>query len=207
MRFTRHAAILRTIGVLVFVLAVGTLALFSKPEWREYFAEAGATLGALVVARVIADGIRRRFLHSQRSSLFERALQREFSTQIPPSQLLLAISMAASPEKSTFDLLASTADRRLHDRHGVGLDDEKARDLLGPDVYDLLHTARRSGPTWALRKRSPRWSARLVSGVFSAFRRRRFGRRSPAKSQNTSESGRSASVEQVRTILTRLEQL
>lgn len=200
MRFLRNAAVLQFVGVSFVILLVGFVAVLAKPEWHEFFIEAGAVLGALFVVRVIASGIQRRFLPG-RSSLFERALQRESSSQKPPSQLLTAISMAGSPEKSTFDLLALAVDGRLQERHGIGLNDEGARDLVGPEVYDLLRLDRRAGPTWALRKRTGGLAGRLKS-LLSVV-----GRWPGAKLREAPDSQRSVSVEQTRKILTSLEKL
>jgi hypothetical protein len=200
MRLLRNAAVLQFVGATFVMLLVGFVAVLAKPEWHEFFIETGAVLGALFVVRIIASGMQRRFLPG-RSSLFERALQRESSSQKPPSQLLTAISMASSPEKSTFDLLALAVDGRLQERHGIGLNDEGARDLIGPEVYDLLRLDRRAGPTWALRKRSGRLAAHLKS-LSSVVRRW-----SVAKSRDARDSQRSVSVEQARIILSSLEKL
>ena len=200
MRFLRNAAVLQFVGATFVVLLVGFVAVLAKPEWHEFFIEAAAVLGALFLVRIIASGMQRRFLPG-RSSLFERALHRESSSQKPPSQLLAAISMASSPEKSTFDLLALAVDGRLQDRHGLGLNDEGARDIVGHEVYDLLRLDRRAGPTWALRKRSGRLAACLKS--LSSVVRRWSG----AKSRDARDSQRSVSVEQARIILSSLEKL
>ncbi len=197
MRSLRNSAGLRFVGALFLVLAIAALAVLSKPEWLEYFAEAGAFLGVVVVVQIIADETRRQF-RSELASPFERALRRDFYSQKPPSQLLTAISMVASPEKSTFDLLAATADGRLRDRYGFGLNDEKARDILGPETYDLLLLERGSGRSWAVRKRG--WQARAQSIA-------RFPGRSVAGSREAPESLRSVYIEQARKILTSLEQL
>ncbi len=193
--------LLRVLGVLALFLAVGTLAVLTKPEWREYFVEAGSILGVVVIVRATADGMRSRFL-TERSSPFERALRRESTRQRTPSQLLSTISMAAAPEKPTFDLLALAADHRLKERHNIGLEDAQARVMLGSEVFDLLHATRRSGPTWKLRKKSPRFFARLKEMV--PFVGHRLSAPNP---RNTPDFVRSSAVEEVRTILTRLEQL
>jgi hypothetical protein len=201
MRSPRVVEVLRIVGRLILLVVVVVVTMLSKPEWREYFAEAGSILGALVVVRIIVDDVRRRFV-TRGASPFERALRREFTSQRTPSQLLTAISMARTPEKSTFDLLAVTANQRLHNTYGIGLDNDRARDILGPDVYDLLHLARLSGPTWALRKRSGSWPARVWSGISGGF-----PRWSATDSRNTRESPRAVSIEAVQKILTCLEQL
>jgi hypothetical protein len=211
MRGHRKTLIARAIGGVALVSSIATLAMLSKPQWREYFAEVGSVVGALIVVRAIVDRMRGRF-QTERSSQFERALRVEFSSQKSPSQLVKAISMAASPEKSTFDLLAIATEHRLQDRYGFGLDDDKARHLLGSEVFDLLHLTRRTGPSWALKKNSPRWAARLSSVISQALRRRSVNTASPENPRNprnprNSPDARSASIEQVRTILTGLEKL
>jgi hypothetical protein len=217
-RIPRNVSPLRILDSLGPVLVGGTVALLAKPEWREYFLEVGSVLALLLMVRVSARGMRARFL-AVRTSPFERALHREVSFQKSPSQLLSAIGMAAVPEKSTFDLLAEATDRRLQDRHGIGLDDPKAADVLGSEVFALLTATRRSGPTWALRNRSPRWIRDLRSLMSKVLDRRAFKRQSNTELQPSSDSrdsrnsrnsrntAQSVAVEQVRTILTRLEQL
>ncbi len=200
-RSKRLLLILRVVGIVAAILAVATLALLSKPEWREYFAEVGVVLAALTVCRMIANGTRGRFL-TDAASPFEWALRLERRDQLTPSQLASAISMAAMPDRATFDLLASAMDRRLHDHHGFGLDDERALDVVGPEVYELLHIGRQAGPTSALPRTSRRVLTRWLSALLPAISRHPTIVRS---SSSTSEGTRS--IERVRTILNRLEQL
>jgi hypothetical protein len=201
MRVRRNGAVVRLVATFALLLAVGGLAILAKPQWREYFLEAVVLLGALWAVRRIADLMLHRFL-GKSVSPFEKALQRERSSQQPPSQWWAVSSMAASPETSTFDLLSEAAESRLNDRFGFGLNDDRARDILGTEVFDLLRMARRPGPLWTLRKQSFRFPVRFPRDIARFVRRRSTG-----NARNIPNSTRSASVEQVRTILNRLEQL
>ena len=200
-RSKRRLLVLRVVGIVATILAIATLALLSKPGWREYFAEVGVVLGALIVCRMITNGTRGRFL-ADAASPFEWALRSERRDQKTPSQLGSALSMAAMPDRATFDLLASAMDRRLYDRHGFGLNDERARDAVGTEVFELLHIERQSGQISAVPRTSRGFLARWLSVLPSAITRRVAVVRS---SSSTAE--RAGSIEQVRTILNRLEQL
>ena len=200
-RSKRRVLILRAIGFVATVLAISTLGLLAKPDWREYFAEVGVVLAALTVCRMIANGTRGRFL-TDSASPFEWAVRLERRDQRTPSQLAAALSMAAMPDRATFDLLASAMDRRLHDHHGFGLNDERARDAVGPEVYELLHIERLSGPTSAVPRTSRGFLPRGLSALPSAI----TGRATVVRSRSTTADP-FRSIEQVRTILDRLEQL
>jgi hypothetical protein len=199
MPWPRNVVVLRFLGASAAAVVVVVVAVLSKPEWLEYFAEVGSILVVVFAVRMIVDKTRGRF-RVERASPFEGALRREVRSQQTPSQLLQAISMAVSPEKSTFDLLSGEVERRLYDRYGFGLNDEKSRGVLGPEMYDLLQLERRPGPSWALRKRSTGWQARTRSVA-------RAARRSVVTSQHSPELRRSASVAQAQAILNSLEQL
>ncbi len=191
--------VLRAIGVLAVVLAVGTIAVLAKPEWREYFAEIAVVLGALIACRAVAVGLRGRFL-TEESSPFEWALRRERAPQKAPSQLVTAIAMASLPDRSTFELLAGAVDRRLHEHHGFGLADERARDALGADVYEMLHVARPSGLVASLPPRKRGFVARYLPALTRVI---------PTASapHDASANKRIESVEHVRVILNSLEKL
>jgi hypothetical protein len=196
--------ILRVIGVVAVVLAIGTIAVLAKPEWREYFAEIAVVLGALIICRAVAAGLRGRF-RAEESSPFEWALRRERSLQKAPSQLVTAIAMASLPDRSTFELLAAAVDRRLNERYGYGLTDERARDVLGSDVYGMLLAPRSSGPVALLPRRKRGFVARYLPAVarmLPATGASRTGRQVGAPVNQRNES-----VQHVRTILTSLEKL
>jgi hypothetical protein len=200
MRTPPNTVVLRLLAKSAFVVVVGVVAVLSKPEWIEFFAEAGSFLAVVLVIRNMVVKIRTRF-GERSASPFERALRRERLPQKPPSQLLTAISMAASPDKATFELLAAAADDRLRDRHGFGLNDEKARDILGTEVYELLQRERSSGPSWAVRKTSGGWRASIQPIA------RTFRRLSLDKFRKAHRSQPSALAEETRVILNSLEQL
>ena len=139
----KRRAVIRIVGLAATLVAACAAAVVSKPGWREYFAEGGIVVGALIFVRLIASSASQRFRRAK-TSPFEWALLRDPHRQTQPSQLLSAASMASSPERSTIEFFTSTFDRRLHARYGFGFDDQRACDTVGAEVYDLLTTATRS---------------------------------------------------------------
>jgi hypothetical protein len=198
-RLERRVLVLRVIGVMAVFMAVGTVAVLAKPAWREYFAEIAVVLGVLIICRAVAAGWRGRFLPTE-SSPFEWALHRERVSQKPPSQLTTAISMASLPDRATFELLANVVDRRLHDRYGYGLNDDRARDTIGADVYEILHLDRPSGLVASLPRRKRGFMARYLSTVGHMLPMSRG-------SADASVNQRTQAVVHVRIVLNSLEKL
>ena len=139
----KRRAVIRIVGLAATLVATCAAAVVSKPGWREYFAEGGIVVGALIFVRLVAASASQRF-RSAKTSPFEWALLRDTHRQTPPSQLLNAASMASAPERSTVEFFTSTFDRRLHARYGFGFDDQRASDTVGAEIYELLRTAARS---------------------------------------------------------------
>ena len=195
----RRLVILRVVGIAAVVLALGTIAVLAQPQWREFFAEIGIVISVLITVRAVTAGLRDRFL-TEATSPFEWALRRERVSQKAPSQLVTAISMASLPDRSTFELLAGAVDRRLHERFGFGLDDDRARDTLGSDVYEMLRAPRASGAASLL----PRRKRGFVPRYLPAVSRLLNGARTTA---DPSAGQRSGVVDEVRAILNCLEKL
>lgn len=201
-----RAGTLRVVGFCSVFLAIGTVAMLAKPQWREFFGEALVVLGVLTICRATVVAARRRFA-AQTVSPFEWALRRERTEQTVPSQLATAISMASLPNHATFELLAAAVNRRLYDLFGYGLDDERARVVLGPDVYDVLLARRIASPMTSYFQRRRSFAARYMSPVRSTVDRlarlvHGDGSGTPASAGQHDES-----INQVRMILNRLETL